>query len=72
MGKEMTYHKDCDRSDINIKHFYLKSLEYAALYTKLLKDLVHPLASKQRCSASPIIVWQHGNCLQIHKSLKLL
>ena len=40
MGKEMTYHKDCDRSDINIKHFYLKSLEYAALYTKLFTDLV--------------------------------
>ena len=44
----MAYHRDCGRSDANIMHIYLKSLEFAALYTKPFKDYVNPSASKQK------------------------
>ena len=51
--QEMAYHKDCDRSDANIMHFYLKSLEFAALYTKLFEDLVNPSASTRNVFGGP-------------------
>ena len=51
--QEMAYHKDCDRSDANIMHFYLKSLELAALYTKLFQDLVNPSASTRKVFGGP-------------------
>ena len=43
----IAYYRDCGRSDTNIMHFYLNSLEFAALYTKPLKDQVNPQASKR-------------------------
>ena len=51
--QEMAYHRDCDRSDANILHFYLKSLEFAALYTKLFQDLVNPSASTRKVFGGP-------------------
>ena len=32
--QEMVYRRDYDRADANIVHFYLKTLEFAALHTK--------------------------------------
>ena len=39
--------------DANIMHFYLKSLELAALYTKLFQDLVNPSASTRKVFGGP-------------------
>ena len=46
-NQEMANYRDCGRSDANIMHFYLNSLEFAALYTKPFKDHVNPQASKR-------------------------
>ena len=52
-NQKMAYHRDCDRSDANIVEFYPKTLEFAVLYSKLLKDLVNSSASKRKVFGSP-------------------
>ena len=69
--QEMSYHRGFDRSDANIWHFYQKSLEFAAIYSKLFKYVVlwH---QNRRCYASPIIVWCHTcNMATVYISLSL-
>ena len=51
--QEMSYHRGFDRSDGNIMHFYQKSLEFAATYTKLFKYVANPLAPKQKVFGVP-------------------
>lgn len=68
--QELAYQRDCDRSQGNVLHFYLKCLEFSIGYTAIFSQLPESLSPRKIFGAPYHAIVSHMPTMYRYISLK--